>query len=67
MRKVRGWLRHSLSLEEDTVIMVTELRCHEPGCPPLETVIAIVSEGSAPRQFKFHKSIAERVSWTLPA
>lgn len=38
--------------------MVTELRCSEPGCPLLETVIAILSE-SGNRQYKLHKPIAE--------
>jgi hypothetical protein len=38
--------------------MVTELRCSEPGCPPLETVIAILSENGS-RQYRLHKSIEE--------
>jgi hypothetical protein len=39
-------------------VMVTELRCSEPGCPPIETVIAILSKG-ANRQHKLHKRIEE--------
>ncbi|MDX2179034.1 MAG: hypothetical protein SFV18_05530 [Bryobacteraceae bacterium] len=48
-----------LSLPEDAIVMVTELQCHEPGCPPLETVIAVLRQGSPPRQFKLHKGVAE--------
>ena len=29
----------SLKLSEDTTLSVAELTCHEPGCPPVETVI----------------------------
>jgi len=45
-------------LVEDDTVMVTELRCSEPGCPPLETVIAVLSS-SGSRHFKLHKSAAE--------
>lgn len=48
-----------LDLPEDATVMVTEIQCHEPGCPPLETVIAILREGASPRQFKLHKGVGE--------
>lgn len=38
--------------------MATELRCTEPGCPPLETVVALMGEaGTGQRQFKIHKAL----------
>lgn len=37
---VKGWLRRRLALPDDAVVLVTELRCSEPGCPPIETVLA---------------------------
>ena len=39
--------------------MVSELRCSEPGCPPLETMIAVLDGPGRRRQFKFHKPIAD--------
>ena len=39
--------------------MVTELRCSEPGCPPLETVVVLLGPAGPPRQSKIHKPMAE--------
>ena len=55
---VKRWARELFVLSDDATVMVTELRCSEPGCPPLETVIALLSE-SGNRQYKLHKAIAE--------
>jgi hypothetical protein len=35
--------------------MVTELECREPGCPPIETVIALLEGPGKTTQFKIHK------------
>ncbi len=40
-------------------VMVTELRCTEPGCPALETVIAILDTPGQPRQHKLQKPLAD--------
>lgn len=40
--RVKGWFRKSFGIGEETSLMVTELRCSEPGCPPVETVIAVL-------------------------
>lgn len=45
-------------VEDDVRILVTELACTEPGCPPTETVIALMRPG-APKQFKIHKPLAD--------
>ncbi len=44
---------------EDDAVVVNELRCTEPGCPPIETVIALLRAGSPPRQVKVHKPVTE--------
>ncbi|MBM3763672.1 MAG: hypothetical protein FJW30_25305 [Acidobacteria bacterium] len=43
---------------DSATIKLMELRCTEEGCPPLETVIAILDE-TENRQYKIHKGIAE--------
>jgi tagatose-1,6-bisphosphate aldolase non-catalytic subunit AgaZ/GatZ len=48
-----------LKLGEDDYVMVTELRCTEEGCPPLETVIAVLRKDQQKRTYKIHKPIAE--------
>jgi hypothetical protein len=56
---VKGWVAETLGLPDDVTVMVTELRCAEPGCPPLETVIAVMRPGAAPEQRKLHKATAD--------
>ncbi|WP_051215278.1 hypothetical protein [Granulicoccus phenolivorans] len=43
---------------DDLVVLVTELACSEPGCPPVETVIALMYPGN-PHQFKLPKAVRE--------
>lgn len=57
--QIRRWVKDCLHIEEETIVMVSELRCSESGCPPLETLIAILDGPGQTRQFKFHKTIAE--------
>jgi len=58
VRTIKDWAREALSLPEEGVVMATELRCTEPGCPPLETVVAVMGDGES-RQFKIHKGIED--------
>ncbi len=44
--------------EEDHV-MVNELACNEPGCPPIETVVALLRQGEPPWQVKVHKAVVD--------
>ena len=56
---IKRWTMDLFHLPEDTSVLVTELRCTEPGCPPLETVIAILDTPGHPRQHKIHKGHRE--------
>ncbi len=38
--QVEAWVRERFRLAPEAVVMVSELACALPGCPPLETVIA---------------------------
>ena len=53
--------RHLLELDDQDTVLITELRCTEPGCPPLETVVAILAVGDAPRRWTVHLPL-ERVT-----
>lgn len=44
---------------DDDAVVVNELSCTEPGCPPIETVVALLRAGSEPRQVKIHKPAVE--------
>ena len=51
-------VRDRFALPEAAIVRLIELQCTEEGCPPLETVVAILSsEGN--RQYKIHKALAE--------
>ena len=48
-----------LALGDGVVVSVTELRCCDPGCPDIETVVAILAAGQEPQTFRFHKPIPD--------
>ena len=42
--RVKEWTRVRFKLPQDAAILVTEVACALPGCPPLETVVAFWTE-----------------------
>jgi hypothetical protein len=63
--RVREWTRTRFSLPEDATIVVSEVACPLPGCPPLETVI-VFWEDDMRHHFKIFKPVAEVVHDDLP-
>jgi hypothetical protein len=57
--RIKQWVAAAYALADDVTLMVTELRCTEPGCPPLETVIAVLRPGQPPFQHKLHKAVID--------
>jgi hypothetical protein len=55
---IKAWVREGFDFP-DQPIFVTQLNCTEPGCPDLETVIAVLAEGGPPVQFRLYKSITD--------
>ena len=62
--RVREWVRARFALGE-AAILVAEVACAVPGCPPVETVIAFWSEERR-HHFKVFKPVAEVVCDDLP-
>jgi len=58
-RRIKDWVRQAWALPDAATVLVTELQCTEPGCPPRETVIAVLDGSGANRLSRLHKSIAE--------
>lgn len=52
--RVRTWARELWRLGDQDTVVVTELACSEPGCPPLETVVLIAAAGRPTVQHKLH-------------
>ena len=64
--RVKEWTRVRFKLPQDAAILVTEVACALPGCPPLETVIAFWTGSDQRHQFKVFKRVMEVVSDDLP-
>ena len=62
--RVREWVRTRFELGE-TAILVAEVACAVPGCPPIETVIAFWSEERR-HHLKVFKPVAAVTEDDLP-
>jgi hypothetical protein len=65
LEQVRKWTRERFELPIETVILVAEIACALPGCPPLETVVAFWLDDKR-HQFKIFKRSAEVILEDLP-
>lgn len=54
---LKSVVRESCRLDPHVPVLVQQLSCAEPGCPPVETVVAIL--GSPRRTWKFAKPASE--------
>ena len=59
IRQIKGWAYKCLPISAESTVRVMELECHEPDCPPLETVVAAMEQGKETRQWKFHKPMPD--------
>jgi nitrate reductase delta subunit len=66
LERVRQWTRARFALPEQETVLVSEVACGLPGCPPVETVIAFWSDGDKRHHWKVFKPVAEVVEDDLP-
>jgi nitrate reductase delta subunit len=64
--RVKDWTRERFKLPPDAAILVAEVSCALPGCPPLETVVAFWTGNDQRHQFKLFKPVADVVPDDLP-
>lgn len=57
LQQLKDWAYQALSLDETIPISISQLTCTEAGCPPLETVIAVMTQ--PPQTYKIHRPAAE--------
>ena len=62
---VRAWTRARFALPADQTVMVSELACAVPGCPPIETHIVFWTERGR-HHFKIFKRLADVAEDDLP-
>ena len=49
---IKGWVAAELGLGEDDVVSVMEAGCVDPGCPLVETTIAVFGADGSTRHWK---------------
>jgi hypothetical protein len=64
--RVRTWTRARFKLADEAPVVVAEIACGLPGCPPLETVVAFWTANDRRHQFKLFKPVREVVKDDLP-
>ncbi|PLW77169.1 hypothetical protein [Cohaesibacter celericrescens] len=57
--EIKTWTRSALSLKQDTTISINELACSQPGCPPKQVVVLILSKAVPARKFEIHKALLD--------
>jgi len=63
--RIRDWTRVRFALPDDETVMVSEIACAVPGCPPIETHIVFWTAAGR-HHFKIFKPQAEVVEDDLP-
>jgi hypothetical protein len=66
LERVKEWTRERFELSPEAAILVSELTCVVPGCPPLETVVAFWTADEKRHHFKLFKPVADVVNDDLP-
>ncbi|NER82082.1 MAG: hypothetical protein F6K42_21485 [Leptolyngbya sp. SIO1D8] len=57
IQQLKAWVSEILDLPADVPISISQLQCHEPDCPPVETVIAVMTQPT--QTFKVHAAVGE--------
>lgn len=63
--RVRAWTQTRFALAEDKTVMVSEIACAVPGCPPIETHIVFWTTAGR-HHFKVFKPLPEVKEDDLP-
>lgn len=58
-QRIKELVRERFELDDETTLMVSELRCHEDGCPDVETVIAVMNAARTSVTWKIAKPMAQ--------
>jgi len=66
LERVREWTRSRFSLAPEAPVMVAQVACAVPGCPPLETVIVFWDADGRRYQFKLFKPPEQVLEDDLP-
>ena len=59
VRNLKNKITDKLKLPESTMLSIAELNCHEPNCPPKETVITTRAMNGSLESWRIAKSITD--------
>lgn len=59
IRNLKLLISKKYHLSDEAIISIAELTCHEPDCPPLETVITARLEDGSIKNWRIAKAINE--------
>ena len=59
VRRVKALVAEHFELPETTTLSVAELRCHEPGCSPVETVFTARAADGSVSDWRIAKRLAD--------
>jgi nitrate reductase delta subunit len=65
LKRVREWVRERFRLGDEATVLVSEISCQVPGCPPIETVIAFWTDKGR-HHLKVFKPVADVTADDLP-
>jgi nitrate reductase delta subunit len=65
LERVRDWTRARFRLAEDETIMVSQVSCAVPGCPPIETLVVFWT-ALGRHHFKVFKPVVDVTEDDLP-
>jgi hypothetical protein len=57
LQQLKAQIANLLQLDAETTISINQLQCKEPGCPPIETAIIILTQPT--QQYKIHKALGD--------
>lgn len=66
LARIREWTRARFSLAPAATVMVAQVACPVPGCPPLETVVVFWEADGTRHQFKLFKTPEQVLEDDLP-
>ncbi len=56
---LKNHARRLLALTDEDIVLIRQLHCTEPGCPPVETVVAVLPPASGTRRWTLHQPVDE--------
>ena len=59
VRNLKNKITDKLKLPKSTMLSIAELNCHEPNCPPKETIITTRAMNGSVESWRIAKSITD--------